>query len=64
MLLGSAKNCLLVKDDVGVAKPFTRNLPQEEFAFGKVTTFCESAGAGKFTKCVSINMTKLIYPCF
>ena len=47
MLLGKRTNCLLVKDDVGVSKPFTRDLPNETFAFGKVTQFTESAGAGK-----------------
>ena len=40
-------NVLLVKDDVGKAKPFTQDLPGEDFAFGKSTIFCESAGAGK-----------------
>lgn len=29
------KNCLLVKDDVGRAKPATRQLPPEGFTFGK-----------------------------
>ena len=61
MLLGKRTNCLLVKDDVGVAKPFTRKLPAEDFAFGKVTNFCESAGAGKYIQrhkvCVSRNIS-------
>lgn len=35
MLLGKKTNVLLVKDDVGKAKPFTRDLPSEQFAFGK-----------------------------
>ena len=50
MLLGKKPNVLLVKDDVGRAKPFTRNLPSSDFAFGKMTTYCESAGDGKHTK--------------
>jgi len=33
--LGKKTNVLLVKDDVGKAKPFTRDLPSEQFAFGK-----------------------------
>ena len=48
MLLGKRTNCLLVKDDVGKAKPATRNLPQKEFAFGKGSQFTESAGDGKW----------------
>ena len=48
MLLGKRTNCLLVKDDVGKAKPFTHSLPNQEFAFGKGSVFCESAGAGKY----------------
>ena len=47
MLLGKRTNCLLVKDDIGKAKPFTHTLPANEFAFGKGTVFTESAGAGK-----------------
>ena len=46
-VLGNATNPLLVKDDVGRAKPFTHNLPQEKFAYGRINTFCESAGDGK-----------------
>lgn len=46
-VLGSARNVMLVKDDVGRAKPFTHNLPSSEFAFGRVSTFDESAGEGK-----------------
>ena len=47
MLLGKRTNCLLVKDDVGKAKPFTRNLPDQEFAFGRGSNYTESAGDGK-----------------
>ena len=47
MLLGKRTNCLLVKDDVGKAKPATRNLPENEFAFGKGSQYNESAGDGK-----------------
>lgn len=35
MLLGKRTNALLVKDDVGKAKPSTRTLPKEGVAFGK-----------------------------
>lgn len=35
VLLGKKTNCLLVKDDVGKAKPNTRNLPDSNFVFGK-----------------------------
>ena len=48
MLLGKRTNCLLVKDDVGKAKPATRNLPDHAFAFGKQTVFTEGAGDGMF----------------
>ena len=48
MLLGKRTNCLLVKDDVGKAKPATRNLPSNEFAFGRGSNYTESAGDGKF----------------
>lgn len=35
ILLGKKTNVLLLKDDVGRAKPSTRNLPDDSFAFGK-----------------------------
>jgi hypothetical protein len=35
MLAGSATNVLLVKDGVGKSKPSTRDLPHENFAYGK-----------------------------
>ena len=34
-LVGTKKNCLLVKDDVGKAKPATRHLPPDGFSYGK-----------------------------
>lgn len=43
MLLGSRKNVLLVKDDVGRPKPTTKNLPGEDFAFGRDKRYVESA---------------------
>ena len=48
ILLGKRTNALLVKDDVGKAKPSTRSLPNEDFAFGKPAgpTFLESAAEG------------------
>ena len=47
-MLGKRTNMLLVKDDVGRGKPTTRNLPKEDFAFGKGNRFDESAGDSKF----------------
>ena len=35
VLLGKPTNYLIVKDDVGKAKPTTRRLPSYDFAFGK-----------------------------
>lgn len=43
MLLGKRTNVILVKDDVGRAKPATRDLPSSDFAFGKANRFDESA---------------------
>ena len=50
MLLGKRKNVLLAKDDVGRGKPTTRNLPAENFAFGKQNKFDESAADGKYQR--------------
>ena len=47
MLLGSKRNVLLVKDDVGRAKPTTKDLPSSEFAFGRDKRYVESAAQGK-----------------
>ena len=47
MILGRRTNVILVKDDVGRAKPATRNLPASDFAFGKANKFDESAADGK-----------------
>ena len=47
MLLGKRTNVLLVKDDVGKAKPTTRDLPPGQIAFGKANRFEESAADGK-----------------
>ena len=46
MLVGKRTNILLVKDDVGKAKPSTRKLPSEHMAFGKANRFDESAAQG------------------
>ena len=46
-VLGNATNPLLVKDDVGKAKPFTHALPRGDFAYGRINRFSESAGEGK-----------------
>jgi hypothetical protein len=49
VMLGSKKNVLLVKDDVGKSKPSTRSLPHSEFTFGKPESKnCESAMQGRF----------------
>ena len=46
--LGSKTNYLVLKDDVGKAKPTTRNLPPEEFSYGK-TEKTKQEGAGIIT---------------
>ena len=50
VLLGKRTNVLLVKDDVGKAKPSTRSLPKDGFTFGKSNnlTINESAAQGKY----------------
>ena len=48
MQLGSKSNYLVLKDDVGKAKPTTRDLPQKEFAYGK-TEKTKQEGAGVIT---------------
>ena len=35
VLLGKKTNVLLVRDDIGRAKPSTRDLPDSNFSFGK-----------------------------
>ena len=48
IILGSSTNPLLVKDDVGKAKPFTHRLPKGDFCYGKADLKnLESAGQGK-----------------
>ena len=47
MLLGKRTNMLLVRDDIGKAKPTTRKLPKEDYAFGKDPRYVESAAQGK-----------------
>lgn len=46
-ILRKSKNVLLVRGDVGHAKPFTMNLPPKGTAFGKPSRFEESAASGK-----------------
>ena len=48
VILGKRTNMLLVKDDVGRAKPATRKLPPKEVAFGKANIFNGSAADGKY----------------
>ena len=48
------QNVLLVKDDVGKAKPFTRRLPNEEFVYGKAEIRdVEDAGQGKSSSSIA-----------
>ena len=47
-MLGKKTNVLLVKDDVGQAKPTTRNLPNDNFAFGRPNGKITPASEGKF----------------
>lgn len=48
ILLGKSSNPLLVKDDIGKAKPATRKLPKGDFSYGKPDVKnAESAGEGK-----------------
>ena len=35
VLLGSKRNYLIVKDDVGKSKPSTRDLPENAFSYGR-----------------------------
>jgi hypothetical protein len=45
ILLGKSTNPLLVKDDVGKAKPATRTLPKGDFSYGRPDSKnIESAG--------------------
>ena len=56
--LGKRTNVLLVKDDVGKAKPSTRNIPKGDFAFGKPAggqEMLESAQDGTFPILTVIN---------
>ena len=50
MLLGSRKNVLLVRDDVGMAKPTTKKLPQNDYAYGRDKRYVESAQQGMSSK--------------
>lgn len=55
VLLGKRTNVLLVKDDVGKAKPTTRDLPSQTFTFGKQDLFPdrETVDKGKLKKATS-----------
>ena len=44
--LQNSGNYLLVKDDIGKSKPSTRDLPHNNFVFGK-KTFKDQESAGK-----------------
>ena len=58
VLLGNRKNYLVLKDDVGKAKPTTRDLPGQEFAYGK-TDKCKQEGAGAVTTSWLYHKSKL-----
>ncbi len=47
VLLGSKTNYLIVKDDVGKAKPTTRDLPSLDFAYGKTDLSKNKEGAAQ-----------------
>ena len=57
--LGSKKNYLVQKDDVGKAKPTTRDLPPSAFAYGK-TDKCKQEGAGVITTSWLYHKSKLV----
>jgi hypothetical protein len=48
VLLGNRRNYLVLKDDIGRAKPTTRDLPSSDFAYGK-TDKSKQEGAGVIT---------------
>lgn len=48
-------NVLLVRDDVGRPKPFTRRLPDHSFSYGNpVVHDPEDAGKGKFDLLITV----------
>ena len=49
---------MLIKDDVGKAKPFTHKLPKGDFCYGKADVKnIESAGQGKFFTLYNFEIT-------
>ena len=54
VLLGSKKNFLLMRDDVGKAKPSVRQLPPEGFSYGK-PDLKDPENASKGKKLISPN---------
>ena len=55
VLLGKRTNVLLVKDDVGKAKPSTRALPGDTFTFGRPENRdAETAADGKYFSCCPV----------
>ena len=59
VLLGKKTNMLLVKDDVGLAKPTTRTLPPPDFSFGKPEILPERDTAAKRKLIGSYNLIQL-----
>ena len=56
--MGNRKNYLVLKDDVGKAKPTTRDLPGPAFAYGK-TDKVKQEGAGVITTSWLYHKSKL-----
>lgn len=54
IVLGKKKNWLLLKDDVGAAKPSVRHLPSEDFFYGKPELFA-SRETAQDSKCKSLH---------
>ena len=62
MLLGKKTNCLLAKDDVGKAKPTTRDLPQPAFHYGKPELLAdrETAQDGEANLIKNLSLAQLL----
>jgi hypothetical protein len=58
VVLGNKRNYLVLKDDVGRAKPTTRDLPNQGFAYGKAEKN-KQEGAGVITTSWLYHMSKL-----
>jgi hypothetical protein len=56
VLLGKKTNVLLARDEMGRAKPSTRDLPDDSFVFGKADLLPDrdTVDQGKFTKLLTV----------